>query len=347
MSFFQNQIVDWFANHRRALPWRTTKDPYKIWLSEIILQQTRVDQGLGYYQRFVAAFPRVENLAAAEEQEVLLLWQGLGYYSRARNLHHTAKTIVSKYSGVFPSSYEHLLQLKGIGPYSAAAIASIAFDLPHAVVDGNVYRVLSRYFGIATPIDSNEGKKEFFALANQMIEGQNPGIYNQALMEFGALHCKPALPLCLSCPLASKCVAHRTKQVADLPVKTKTIQQRRRILHYYVPIYHRATLIKPRPAGDIWQGLWEFPLVEGDLDALQTEPPFYKDGLWMDAGFDKNHKLTHQTLALKFFILNEAQPLPELSGFQAVPLSELSAYPFPIVLREFLNLLLEQQSRWQ
>ena len=347
MSFFQNQIVAWFDLHRRNLPWRNTKDPYKIWLSEIILQQTRIDQGLAYYERFVAAFPRVQDLAAAEEQAVLLLWQGLGYYSRARNLHHTAKTIVSQYDGVFPNSYESLLKLKGIGPYSAAAIASIAFDLPHAVVDGNVYRVLARFFGIATPIDSHTGKKEFFALANTLIDGQNPGIYNQALMEFGALHCKPAQPLCDTCPLVAACVAHRNQQVMHLPVKTKKIQQRKRIFHYYLPIFQNATLIKPRPAGDIWQGLWEFPLVEGALDALQTEPPLLKNAQWVDFGFDRTHKLTHQTLEIKFFILKKPDSSFDFEGFQVVALPDLNAYPFPIVLREFLNHLLLQSLNWQ
>jgi A/G-specific adenine glycosylase len=336
MFDFQNAILQWFTINQRELPWRKNQNPYYIWLSEVILQQTRIDQGTQYFLQFVKTFPTVHDLANASEQDVLLLWQGLGYYSRARNMHHTAQTIVAEHGGVFPDSYDALLKLKGIGPYSAAAIASIAFDLEHAVVDGNVYRVLSRFFGIHTPIDSTEGKKQFFDLANRLIHQQPAGMYNQALMEFGALQCKPAKPNCHACPVQSNCVAFKSGWVKDLPIKSKKAAVRRRIFHYYIPIHHNQTILFQRGAGDIWQGLWEFPMLEVALDSLSTTPSILPNQAWIDSGFSKLHKLTHQTIEMRFFVLPEAPFLPEQSGVQKVDLSDLHQYPFPIVLNEFI-----------
>ena len=271
---FANTIISWFRENGRALPWRETKNPYAIWLSEIILQQTRIAQGWEYWERFMAQYPTVEDLAAAHEDEVLKLWQGLGYYSRARNLHTAAKQIVAL--GHFPDTLEGIKQLKGVGDYTAAAIGSFAFDIPAAVVDGNVYRVLARYFGIDTPINSTQGKKEFAALAQSLLPSSKSSdflslssasdslsssspvaAYNQAMMDFGAIQCTPQSPKCLLCPLAETCEAMRTNRVAELPVKQKTLKVKTRHLSYIYIRCKGETAIHRRGEGDIWQGLWE------------------------------------------------------------------------------------------
>ena len=272
---FANTIISWFRENGRALPWRETRDPYAIWLSEIILQQTRIAQGWEYWERFMAQYPTVEDLAAAHEDEVLKLWQGLGYYSRARNLHAAAKQIVAL--GHFPDTLEGIKQLKGVGDYTAAAIGSFAFDIPAAVVDGNVYRVLARYFGIDTPINSTQGKKEFAALAQSLLPSSKASdslssfspasdfqsslslvaAYNQAMMDFGAIQCTPQSPKCLLCPLAETCEAMRTNRVAELPVKQKTMKVKTRHLSYIYIRCKGETAIHRRGEGDIWQGLWE------------------------------------------------------------------------------------------
>lgn len=272
---FANTIISWFRENGRALPWRETRDPYAIWLSEIILQQTRIAQGWEYWERFMAQYPTVEDLAAAHEDEVLKLWQGLGYYSRARNLHTAAKQIVA--FGHFPDTLEGIKQLKGVGDYTAAAIGSFAFDIPAAVVDGNVYRVLARYFGIDTPINSTQGKKEFAALAQSLLPSSKASdslssfspasdfqsslslvaAYNQAMMDFGAIQCTPQSPKCLLCPLAETCEAMRTNRVAELPVKQKTMKVKTRHLSYIYIRCKGETAIHRRGEGDIWQGLWE------------------------------------------------------------------------------------------
>lgn len=271
---FANTIISWFRENGRALPWRETRDPYAIWLSEIILQQTRIAQGWEYWERFMAQYPTVEDLAAAHEDEVLKLWQGLGYYSRARNLHTAAKQIVAL--GHFPDTLEGIKQLKGVGDYTAAAIGSFAFDIPAAVVDGNVYRVLARYFGIDTPINSTQGKKEFAALAQSLLPSSKASdflslssasdslsssspvaAYNQAMMDFGAIQCTPQSPKCLLCPLAETCEAMRTNRVAELPVKQKTMKVKTRHLSYIYIRCNGMTAIHRRGEGDIWQGLWE------------------------------------------------------------------------------------------
>ncbi len=254
-SYFSSAILSWFRENGRELPWRDTRDPYAIWLSEVILQQTRIAQGREYWERFMQSYPTVEDLAAAHEDEVLRLWQGLGYYSRARNLHTAARQIVAM--GTFPDTLQGIKSLKGVGDYTAAAIASFAFDIPAAVVDGNVYRVLSRYFGISTPINSTQGKKEFAALAQSLLPVSESSAYNQGLMDFGAIQCTPQSPRCLLCPLAESCEALRSGRVGELPVKNKTVKVRTRHLVYVYIRYKGYTAIRRRAEGDIWQGLWE------------------------------------------------------------------------------------------
>lgn len=286
---FANTIISWFRENGRALPWRETCDPYAIWLSEIILQQTRIAQGWEYWERFMAQYPTVEDLAAAHEDEVLKLWQGLGYYSRARNLHTAAKQIVAL--GHFPDTLEGIKQLKGVGDYTAAAIGSFAFDIPAAVVDGNVYRVLARYFGIDTPINSTQGKKEFAALAQSLLPSSKASdsllsfspasdfqsslslvaAYNQAMMDFGAIQCTPQSPKCLLCPLAETCEAMRTNRVAELPVKQKTMKVKTRHLSYIYIRCKGETAIHRRGEGDIWQGLWE-PFNASDIAEACASP---------------------------------------------------------------------------
>lgn len=286
---FANTIISWFRENGRALPWRETRDPYAIWLSEIILQQTRIAQGWEYWERFMAQYPTVEDLAAAHEDEVLKLWQGLGYYSRARNLHTAAKQIVAL--GHFPDTLEGIKQLKGVGDYTAAAIGSFAFDIPAAVVDGNVYRVLARYFGIDTPINSTQGKKEFAALAQFLLPSSKASVslssfspasdfqsslslvaaYNQAMMDFGAIQCTPQSPKCLLCPLAETCEAMRTNRIAELPVKQKTMKVKTRHLSYIYIRCKGETAIHRRGEGDIWQGLWE-PFNASDIAEACASP---------------------------------------------------------------------------
>lgn len=286
---FANTIISWFRENGRALPWRETRDPYAIWLSEIILQQTRIAQGWEYWERFMAQYPTVQDLAAAHEDEVLKLWQGLGYYSRARNLHTAAKQIVAL--GHFPDTLEGIKQLKGVGDYTEAAIGSFAFDIPAAVVDGNVYRVLARYFGIDTPINSTQGKKEFAALAQSLLPSSKASdslssfspasdfqsslslvaAYNQAMMDFGAIQCTPQSPKCLLCPLAETCEAMRTNRVAELPVKQKTMKVKTRHLSYIYIRCNGMTAIHRRGEGDIWQGLWE-PFNASDIAEACASP---------------------------------------------------------------------------
>ncbi|MFM1807908.1 MAG: hypothetical protein RLZZ242_633 [Bacteroidota bacterium] len=262
-KWFGSKLQEWYASHKRSLPWRATTDPYRIWISEIILQQTRVDQGLPYYNRFIANFSDVKQLAEASEDQVLRHWQGLGYYSRAKNLHATAKTITTAHRGVFPKSYDELLKLKGIGPYTAAAIASFAYKQPHAVVDGNVFRVLSRVFGIETPINSSAGEREFSSLAQSLINLQHPDLHNQAIMEFGALQCIPKNPQCDRCIFASRCSALASNKVDSLPVKLKKTRVKKRCLHYFSveDVDQKQRVIK-RGKDGLWSGLYEFPSVE-------------------------------------------------------------------------------------
>lgn len=328
---FANTIISWFQENGRALPWRETKDPYAIWLSEIILQQTRIAQGWEYWERFMAQYPKVEDLAAASEDDVLRLWQGLGYYSRARNLHAAAKQIVVL--GKFPDTLENIKALKGVGDYTAAAIGSFAFDIPAAVVDGNVYRVLSRYFGIDTPINSTQGKKEFAALAQSLIPASDAAAYNQGMMDFGAIQCTPQSPKCLLCPLAETCVALREGRVEKLPVKLKTLKvQTRRLAYIYIRC-NGEIAIHRRGEGDIWQGLWE-PYNVSDLSALPT----FDAPLVLKAK-DVKHVLTHRILLADFYLL-ETKKRPLLpDDYIWIKESEISEYGIPRLIEILLEKL--------
>ena len=335
-SDFAIMIEQWYKRNKRALPWRQTTNPYYIWLSEIILQQTRVEQGRAYYERFVQTFPTVQYLASASEEQVLLLWQGLGYYSRARNLHKAAQQIAAL--GVFPSDYKAIISLPGVGPYTAAAIASFAFGQPYAVLDGNVFRVLSRYFGIDTPIDSTEGKKMFKALADELLDKKRPSLYNQAIMDFGAVVCKPSGSDCVACPLHDGCLAFAQNRVQQLPVKGKKIEQRTRYFSYvYLCTDKEEVQICRRSGNDIWRGLYQFPLVESieelSLSALQQKFP---QGQWTILSQGFVHQLTHQRLVVNFYRLQ----LPVKDTSQPgiwVKESELQNYAMPQLLVKLLS----------
>jgi A/G-specific adenine glycosylase len=340
---FADTLITWYRRNKRDLPWRTTRDPYYIWLSEVILQQTQVAQGLDYYNRFIKAFPTVKDLASAPEDKVLREWQGLGYYSRARNLHFSAKQIAGPGKGVFPATYEHIRALKGVGDYTAAAIASFAFGLPHAVVDGNVYRVLSRVFGVDQAIDSTSGKKTFQALAGSLLDRHRPGEYNQAIMEFGSLHCRPRNPDCGTCPFAEICVAHRKKTVDKLPLKEKKTRSRDRHFNYLVIADSRGRLLlEKRGAGDIWEGLYQFKLIEspGPLNSRKVMHEARTLKL-LDDQFDLRyvsepytHVLTHQKLLTRFFVVRKRG---KFSGnLTSAPVTDLGKYPFPRLIGKFL-----------
>ena len=338
-------ILPWYQQNGRDLPWRHTKDPYKIWLSEIILQQTRVEQGMDYYLRFTEAYSTVEQLAHAEEDEVLRLWQGLGYYSRARNLHQAAKQIVEM--GGFPNSYSQIRSLKGVGDYTAAAIASFAYDLPHAVVDGNVYRVLSRVFAINTPIDSTEGKRQFASLAQELLPPNHAALHNQAIMDLGALICTPRAPQCTNCPLNNVCMAHAECTPDDFPVKAKRTQVRTRFLTYIIVTDGTHLLLRKRPKGDIWQGLYEPVLIETEeplsasdllsnslLQSIHTE-----DITLSPIVVDISHKLSHQNLRTWAYVLKSAQPITPntLPGYLCVALNDLDRYALPRLATRILD----------
>lgn len=333
MQELRQELLEWYKNYKRDLPWRHTKNPYHIWLSEIILQQTRVAQGLPYYDKFIAAFPTVEGLANASEQEVLALWQGLGYYSRGRNLHATAKLIVAENNGIFPNSYAGLLKLKGIGPYTAAAISSFAFDLPHAVVDGNVFRVLSRYFGIEMAINSGQGKKIFESVAEELLNEQQPALHNQAIMEFGALQCKPVSPDCSVCPLQMTCVARIENKVAALPNKEKKVKVRHRYFVYHIEKNTRQQIgFEKRGSGDIWEGLYQFPLKEFSSQQEQLDYLAKFDQQWSSSLF--KHVLTHQKIEAYFII---ATPPDANSKVEYHHLSEIQGLPLPRLIDKFLE----------
>lgn len=308
--WFSELLLEWYAGNKRELPWRQTTDPYKIWLSEIILQQTRVEQGQPYYLRFIEHYPTVTDLAKASEDQVLKDWQGLGYYSRARNLHTAAKYVAEHLNGVMPADYEGLRALKGVGDYTAADIAALAYNLPYAATDGNVYRVLSRVFGISTPIDSTTGKKEFSALASTLLSVEHPGDFNQALMDLGATVCTPKNYNCSVCPMNAKCYALSTNKQSELPVKSKKTQVRDRYFYYFlIELPDHRIIVNQRKGKDIWTGLYDFPLVESD-HALSEEELFeteaYKQlvtraqGLTIGKiGKEHKHQLSHQTIYAK------------------------------------------------
>jgi A/G-specific adenine glycosylase len=332
MTDFVLQTTEWYRQNARKLPWRDTANPYFIWLSEVILQQTRVDQGMNYYLRFTEAFPTVSDLANADEETVLKLWQGLGYYSRARNLRTTAGEIDKRFGGRLPASYEELLSLKGIGPYTAAAVASFGFGLKHAVVDGNVYRVLSRWFGIDEPIDSTSGKKTFQALADELIPESDPATYNQAVMELGAVICTPANPRCDICPAFEGCASGRSGLWRSRPVKAKKTAVRDRWLHYFHIEKDGMIAVKKRTGKDIWLNLYEFPLIETDNPELTSED-LEKAGLSHRLIVEKlrtRHILSHQRIHAVFYSVSGSGQLqfPDIQwvsteGFHNLPVHRL------------------------
>lgn len=340
MNSFFNKIISWYNQNQRQLPWRDTKNPYMIWLSEIILQQTRVEQGLPYYYKFTENFPTVSDLANADEEQILKLWQGLGYYSRARNLHFTAKIIRDQYNGIFPSTYTEILNLKGIGEYTAAAIASFSFNLPHAVIDGNVYRVLSRVFDIDTPIDSSQGRKIFKEIANDILIKDTPGLFNQAIMEFGSLQCTPAKPNCEICPIKEHCLAFQKNTIKIRPVKANKVKVSNRYFYYFLYCKNDTLFIKKRQAKDIWNGLYDFPLIE------EPNPLTYSDILskfnisseQVLSTHQSKHILSHQHIYATFIQLNFQPPkqhwCPE---WQLIQLDDLTKYPLPRMLDKFLQ----------
>jgi len=339
---FSDKIISWYKLHKRDLPWRQTQDPYRVWLSEIILQQTRVAQGMDYYLKFEQIFPTVFDLAEASEDFILKNWQGLGYYSRARNMHVTAKKIVAEFDGVFPDTYDELIQFKGVGDYTACAIASFCFNGSYAVVDGNVYRVLSRIFGIETPVDSSKAKTEFKQLAESLICTEDPGSFNQAIMEFGALHCVPNSPDCDMCPFEDRCIAKATGRVSALPVKSKKIKSRTRYFEYLILINRGYTLIHQRNKKDIWEKLYEFPLLE--YSELQNPDVVLNDIAKhsgqnitvVDVSEPIKHLLSHQKLYVRFWRLKDTSVLFNKDHLK-VAIKDLEQFAFPKVVDNYLR----------
>lgn len=344
MAVFSEILLNWYTANARDLPWRRTSNPYFIWLSEIILQQTRVDQGLDYYLRFVNRFPDIHSLAEANEDEVLHYWQGLGYYSRARNLHEAAKSM----NGEFPSIYNKVLALKGVGPYTAAAICSIAYGMPYAVVDGNVYRVLSRYFDIETPIDSTEGKKEFAEWAQSLLDNDRPGEYNQAIMDFGAIQCTPITPKCSTCPLASSCLAFTQNKVNMLPVKSHKTKTSVRYFNYLLIRSDQNLWLHKRIHKDIWHNLYELPLIETSqqLDTLQLlkDKEFHRltasigNQVQLSHIERVKHLLSHRVIYADFYLLETKETTIQLhSDYFSIPIAQWKSYAMPQLVYRFLE----------
>ncbi|MDR0972649.1 MAG: A/G-specific adenine glycosylase [Prevotellaceae bacterium] len=338
---FTQLLISWYAENKRELPWRDIRDPYAIWISEIILQQTRVAQGYDYFIRFMRRFPDVGTLATAPADEVMKYWEGLGYYSRARHLHEAARSLTT---GRFPTTYEGVRALKGVGDYTAAAICSFAYDMPYAVVDGNVYRVLSRYFGIDTPIDTTQGKKLFAAMADEQLDRRQPATYNQAIMDFGALQCLPQSPDCLSCPLVESCAAFRSGCVSALPRKQhKTKVQDRHLIYIYTQAGDY-TFIRKREGNDIWKNLFEFPLIEPEQPLTEAElrrTPAFR-ALFGDVPIvltlrhkGLKHVLSHRILHVDCYDAILPSTVHELTGYRRITTDELSSYAFPRLIRLF------------
>lgn len=337
----------WYREHKRDLPWRESNDPYIIWISEIILQQTRVAQGLDYFRRFTARFPDVASLAQAHEDEVLKYWQGLGYYSRARNLHAAAKDIMTRFDGFFPQLYKDILSLKGIGEYTAAAIVSFAWNQPYPVVDGNVFRVLSRLYAIDTPIDSSRGKKVFTELAHILMDPTFAGMHNQAMMELGALQCVPSNPDCTVCPLRNHCMALAEGKVSAYPVKQTKVKTRNRYFHYLYIICKETTWLSRRGGKDIWKGLYEFPLIETeremDFAELQQTDEFrtlfegvHELKISVDMTHVK-HVLSHQILYTSFYRIEIGRETEALKKYQPIPVKEIENYAVPRLIHIYLE----------
>jgi A/G-specific adenine glycosylase len=352
-SYFSSRLLQWHRlENDRQMPWKGVKDPYRIWLSEVILQQTRVEQGLAYYHRFVDAFPTVGDLAAAAEPRVFKLWEGLGYYSRCRNLIATAQYVERELNGRFPRDYDGLLALKGVGPYTASAIASFAYGLPHAVVDGNVFRVLSRFFGQAIPVDSTEGRKHFTGMAQRLLDKKEPALYNQAIMDLGATVCKPRSPLCDACPLAPRCVARKQGNTEGLPVKSKRPERKSRFLYYVLVERKGRVLIRERKGRDIWRHLHEFILLEHTKPA--TPATLWNELLSMGLAkgrmpdpdaFSRTYRqiLTHQEIHAQFIDLHPPAGFKAPDDFAWIPVKSLKELAFPRVIISYLS---EKKVNW-
>jgi A/G-specific adenine glycosylase len=346
-SSFTTTLLHWHTHtNTRVMPWKGEKDPYKIWLSEIILQQTRVEQGLAYYNKFIEAYPTVFDLAKAKEQTVFKLWEGLGYYNRCRNLLFTAKIIATNYKGIFPSDYETLLTLKGVGPYTAAAIASFAFNAPHAVLDGNVYRVIARHEGIDVPTDSTTGKKIFEERAAALLDKNRAGLYNQAIMDFGATVCKPMAPGCNACPLQKTCVAHATAQVNQLPIKEKQLVKKERRFYYFLLQVQDEIWVSERKHKDIWQGLYEFYFLDAGKKMLWNETStqhFLKEQLGVSSikllqrSIDIKQQLTHQIITAQFMRVALTKKPSSMTAGKWQKISKLKALPFPKLIHQYFS----------
>lgn len=325
---FADTLIAWYEDHKRDLPWRGESDPYKIWVSEIILQQTRVQQGWDYYLRFIDNFPNVKALAEAEEERVLKVWQGLGYYSRARNMHAAAREIMTKHNGTFPDTYDKILSLKGIGAYTAAAISSIAFHLPYPAVDGNVIRIISRIFGVCEDVSQPAVVKRITDICNEQIDRDRPGVFNQAAMDFGAMHCTPKNPQCEECPFQSECYAQNNQLVDILPIKKKKAESKHRYFHYSVYLSGNKTIIEKRTANDIWKNMYQFPLTETDSDVFPDTPVF-----------STREILSHQIIHAHFYV-NNVKRLPKPSENQTVIcFDDIENYPMPKIMTLFLGYL--------
>jgi A/G-specific adenine glycosylase len=349
-EFFREALYTWHKAIDRPMPWVGEKDPYRIWVSEVILQQTRVVQGLSYYKRFTTEFPDVQALAQASEEAVFKCWEGLGYYSRARNMMRTARVILEDWGGTFPDTYEGLLSLPGVGPYTAAAIASFAYALPYPVVDGNVERILSRVAGIETLVDSPEGKKQIRALAEYLFDASQPAAFNQAMMDFGALQCVPRMPTCASCPFAEHCVALQKGLVQDLPRKKPKQPRSNRFFHYLVFVYDTDTWVRKRAQADIWAGLYEFPLLETEspdldirellkeLSLLLKNPPVQENVLPSPSRIYRQ-TLSHQVVNARFWTIPIARPLegPHAQALERIPRAALPNLAFPRAIRWYLE----------
>jgi A/G-specific adenine glycosylase len=334
------KLIKWYKQNKRELPWRNTTDPYKVWLSEIILQQTRVAQGMPYYLSFVKAFPTLYDLAKAPEQKVLKLWQGLGYYSRARNLHAAAKEVVKNYKGVFPADFEELKKLKGVGDYTAAAISSFCFNKPHAVVDGNVYRVLARLFAIDIPINSTEGKKQFAKIAQELLDEKNAGANNQAIMEFGALYCTSHNPNCEACVFNDVCLSGSTGKALNYPVKIANKKTTTRYFEYFVINNNGNTYTQQRTESDIWKNLHQFPLLEYAEKTDETVVLAKMKKEILKTKVNKKHQLSHQTIFARFTYLNVKKF--NNSTYKQIALKQLKKLPFPILIANEISTLKTQ-----
>ena len=345
---FRSVLFEWHRTVQRPMPWKGERDPYRIWISEIILQQTRVEQGQPYYEKFIAAFPTVESLADASEQVVLKLWEGLGYYSRARNLLRCAQVVRDQFNGYFPKTLPELLQLPGVGPYTAAAIASFAFQIPVAAVDGNVERILARIWGLEIPINSPTGKKQVNALAMELLDPLKPGLFNQAMMDFGALQCLPRSPLCNKCLFQECCTAYLTQRTGTIPVKIKKPEKKLRFFHYLVIRSGREVYVRQRPSGDIWASLWEFPIVESTsielsqsaLTALSTLLQMLPQAKLAQYSRTYRQTLTHQQIIARFWtfqLSTHMDTLPEMAEWQRIPWEALRTVAFPGIIRAYLE----------